>query len=193
MGRHKALPLHLLLTLFPKLYRNLFLQGVVPYNDFSLDYFFFSKKWVDTPTPKWVEIRILKDLSLKDNTHIFNKSPKTDLFMMKVLIIDDNFEFRQMVRLFIEDISEEIQELESGEKALESYSLFQPDWVLMDFQMKKVNGIQATKQIIAKYPKAKIVIVTGYNDWMLREKAEKAGVSGFILKENLMVLREILV
>lgn len=112
---------------------------------------------------------------------------------MKILIIEDNSQMREMIRHFVRDISNEIREEEDGIFALAAYKDFQPDWVLMDVQMKQMNGIQATKEIIAEYPNARIVIVTNYNDSMLRERAKEAGVSGFILKENLMVLREILV
>ena len=98
-----------------------------------------------------------------------------------------------MIRRFVRDLSDQIREEEDGESALSAYRDFQPDWVLMDFQMKEMNGIQATKEIIAEYPEAKIVIVTSHSNPALRKKAEKAGVSGYILKENLMVLREILV
>ena len=112
---------------------------------------------------------------------------------MKILIVEDSLQVRQMIRRFVRDLSDEIREEEDGESALDAYEEFQPDWVLMDFQMKEMNGIEATKEIIAKYPEAKIVIITSHNNPALRKKAKEAGVSGFILKENLMVLREILV
>ncbi len=111
---------------------------------------------------------------------------------MKALIVEDNIEVRQMIRLFIADIFDEIKDIEKGEDAFKTYSKFQPDWVLMDFQMQELNGIEATKQIIAKYPDAKIIMVTSHNDKLLREQATKAGVKGFILKENLEVLRDII-
>ena len=111
---------------------------------------------------------------------------------MKILIVEDNFEVRQMIRRFVKNIADEIVELDNGEDALETYIAHKPDWVLMDFQMGEVNGIQATKQIISKYPQAKIVIITSHKEVALRDKAKEAGVSGFILKENLSVLKDLL-
>ena len=58
--------------------------------------------------------------------------------------------------------------------------------------MKQMNGLEATKQIIGKYPEAKILLVTQYNDRELREAASEAGACGFVLKEDLAELRRFL-
>ncbi len=58
--------------------------------------------------------------------------------------------------------------------------------------MKQMNGLKATKQIIGKFPEAKILLVTQYNDGELREAATEAGACGFVLKENLAELRQFL-
>ena len=113
--------------------------------------------------------------------------------VMKILIVEDNLQVRRMICRFVREFSDEIREENDGVNALSAYRDFQPDWVLMDIQMKQMNGIEASKEIIAEYPKAKIVIVTSHNSPALREKAKEAGISGFILKENLSDLREILV
>ena len=112
---------------------------------------------------------------------------------MRVLIVDDNSEVRKVIHRYIAAISDEVMELDNGEEALDVYTEFKPDWVLMDFQMGEVNGIEATRLIISKFPEARIVIVTGHNETALRKKAKEAGVSGFVLKENLVVLRDILI
>ncbi len=112
---------------------------------------------------------------------------------MKVLIVDDSSQMRGMMRQFLPSDAGEICECEDGIDALEYYEKFLPDWVLMDWEMKQMNGFEATKQIVGKFPEAKIVLVTQYNDIELREAASEAGAFGFVLKEDLAELRRFLV
>jgi two-component system response regulator DegU len=111
---------------------------------------------------------------------------------MKVLIVDDSSPMRRMMRQFLPSNAGEICECEDGIDALEYYERFLPDWVLMDWEMKQMNGLEATKQIISKFPEAKILLVTQYNDRELRAAASEAGVCGFVLKEDLAELRRLL-
>jgi len=97
-----------------------------------------------------------------------------------------------MIRRFLDDLGAEINETDDGESALDAYRVFQPDWVLMDLHMKHTNGIVATERIKAAYPQANIVIVTNYDDDRLRERATAAGARGYVLKENLLALRSML-
>lgn len=111
---------------------------------------------------------------------------------LKLLIVDDKAEVRRMIRRFLVDLAAEINETEDGESAFDAYVVFQPDWVLMDIEMKHTNGITATERIRAAYPQANIVIVTSYDDDCLRERATAAGARGYVLKENLLALRSML-
>ncbi len=111
---------------------------------------------------------------------------------MKVLIVDDSSQMRSMMRQFLPASADEICECEDGIDALEFYEKFLPDWVLMDWEMKRMNGLKATRQIIGKYPNAKILLVTQYNKDELREAASEAGACGFVLKEDLAELRRLL-
>jgi two-component system response regulator DegU len=97
-----------------------------------------------------------------------------------------------MIRQFLSDLAAEISEADDGESALDAYAAFLPDWVLMDIEMKHTNGIVATERIRAAYPQARIVIVTNYDDENLRERATAAGACAYILKENLLALRSML-
>lgn len=111
---------------------------------------------------------------------------------LKLLIVDDKAQVRRMIRRFISDLATEISEADDGDSALEAYAAFLPDWVLMDIEMKHTNGIVATERIKAAYPQANIVIVTNYDDDSLRERATAAGACGYVLKENLLALRSLL-
>ena len=111
---------------------------------------------------------------------------------MKVLIVDDNSYVRQMVKNHLVGIADETFECEDGEDALDAYKEFHPDYVLMDWEMKRMDGLTATRNIISDYPDAKIVMITHYDDTELREAANEAGVKGFVTKDDLLTLRLIL-
>ena len=109
---------------------------------------------------------------------------------MKVLIVEDNAAVRRMIRLFIDDVADEIFECADGDEALAAYRAFHPDWVLLDIKMKRMNGIAAAAQIKGAFPDAQILVVTSFNDAGLRGLAAEVGVAGFVLKENLEELRD---
>lgn len=111
---------------------------------------------------------------------------------INILIVDDNPAVRTMTRFYLQDIANEIRECEDGADAFIAYSDFQPDWVLMDWQMTRMDGLSATRQIKFGFPDAKIVMVTNYDDAELRTAANEAGVCGFVSKDDLMSLRELL-
>ncbi|MDQ4121852.1 MAG: response regulator transcription factor [Acidobacteriota bacterium] len=109
----------------------------------------------------------------------------------KILIVDDNAEMRRMTRFFLTN-TYDFEECADGADALDCYEKTRPDWVLMDWEMKRMNGIEATRRIVEKYPEANVVIVTQYDDPELRGAALKAGARDFILKENLFDLRHLI-
>ncbi len=111
---------------------------------------------------------------------------------MKVLIVDDNEQARWMIKHYLCELSDEFRECEDGADALEAYAEFLPDWVLMDWEMKQINGLAATQNIIAEFPDAKILIVTNYDARDLRQAAKNAGAIDFILKDDLLMLRSFL-
>jgi two-component system response regulator DegU len=97
-----------------------------------------------------------------------------------------------MVKSLIGDMFELIIERGDGAEALPAYTKHGPDWVLMDINLPKVDGISATRQIIAAYPQARIMIVTNYDDTYLREAARSAGACEYVLKQDLIDIRRIL-
>ena len=119
-----------------------------------------------------------------------NKNSLSDA--MKILIVDDNFEMRRMTRDYLAEITAEFRECEDGVEALSAYTNFLPDWVLMDWEMKQMDGIAATKEILQAFPEAHILIFTQYDDDELRSEATEAGASGFVLKDDLMKLQSFL-
>jgi CheY-like chemotaxis protein len=110
---------------------------------------------------------------------------------MKILVVDDNLEMRQTIRSLLEGVSE-IYECSDGTEVLREYATVLPDWVLMDIRMKRMNGIAATKELLAQYPDARVVMLTQYNDQELKEAAKQAGACEYVGKENLIEVQNIL-
>lgn len=109
---------------------------------------------------------------------------------MKLLIVEDNPEMRRMLRRILTGVADEVTECEDGNAAHAAYQQMQPDWVLMDIEMKTLDGIAATRQIVATWPDARVVIVTNHDHQALRTAAAEAGACGYVLKENLLELRQ---
>jgi CheY-like chemotaxis protein len=112
---------------------------------------------------------------------------------MMILIVEDNEPMRQMIMKLVGDLTEAFTERTDGAQALEAYRQYRPNWVLMDIMMKEMDGLNATRQIKAAFPQARIIIVTGNDDARLREAADRVGACAYVNKENLLALRQILI
>ena len=77
-----------------------------------------------------------------------------------------------------------VGEASDGAEALAETTRLQPDVVLMDLVMPKVDGFEAIRQIRKQMPEAKILVLTMYSDRETIQKVMRLGVSGYILKDN---------
>lgn len=106
--------------------------------------------------------------------------------MIKVLLVDDH----EMVRLgvstylSIQPYIEVVGEASDGQEGVEKALSLRPDVILMDLVMDNMDGITATKEILAQWPQAKILIVTSYIDDEKVFPAIQAGASGYLLKTS---------
>jgi CheY-like chemotaxis protein len=113
---------------------------------------------------------------------------------MKIMIVDDHAGMRRLLGniltmagkdLLAGNDSLELVECESGEEAIEQYTKIRPDFVLMDFQLHSMNGIQATELILQSDAGAKIIFVTSYDSPAFRKKAGHLSALAFISKKDL--------
>jgi CheY-like chemotaxis protein len=104
---------------------------------------------------------------------------------MKILIVDDNPGMRRLLRRAVPDTASAIWECSDGADALAAYTERQPDVVLMDIRMPRMDGLAAAREICRFDPSARVVMVTDYDDEDLREAAREAGACGYALKQNL--------
>ena len=111
---------------------------------------------------------------------------------MKVLIIDDNEKVRLLLRDYLPTSVDEIYECADGSQAFAAYQKHRPDWVLMDIRMGGLDGLRTTEAIKQSHPDARVIIVTNYDDPAFRTEARRLGTDGYVLKENLAALRNIM-
>jgi two-component system, NarL family, response regulator DegU len=103
----------------------------------------------------------------------------------KIVIIDDHQLFREGVKriLDFEPSFEVVAEGDDGEDALAIVDAHKPDVVIMDINMPKVNGVEATKQLIEADAETKIIILSIHDDENYVTHALKTGARGYLLKE----------
>lgn len=105
--------------------------------------------------------------------------------MTKILIVDDHQLFREGVKriLAFEDSFEIVAEGDDGSEVFNLYEEHNPDVVLMDINMPRMNGIEATEQLMTKYPDAKVIVLSIHDDESYVSQALKTGALGYMLKE----------
>lgn len=105
---------------------------------------------------------------------------------IRIIIADDHKIVRNGLRSLIEkelDI-EVIAEADNGRNAVRISQELAPDVVIMDIAMPDLNGIEATRQIIAALPNTKVIALSMHADKRYVMEMLKAGASGYILKDN---------
>jgi DNA-binding NarL/FixJ family response regulator len=103
---------------------------------------------------------------------------------IRVLIADDHALFREGVRALLNAMPdiEVVGEASDGEAAINQMENTQPDVILMDINMPRLNGIEAMRLILKAHPNLGIIIVTMLEDDASVFAAMKAGARGYILK-----------
>ncbi|MEK6221836.1 MAG: response regulator transcription factor [Chloroflexota bacterium] len=103
---------------------------------------------------------------------------------IRVLIADDHTLFREGLAALLNSIPdiEVLAMVADGQSVIDVAENSKPDIILMDIQMPKVNGIEATRRIIEANPKIGIIIVTMFEDDESVFMAMRAGARGYILK-----------
>ena len=105
---------------------------------------------------------------------------------VRVLLVDDDDLMRAGLRsvLSSDDTVEVAGEAGDGGEALDRVRETQPDIVLMDIRMPGVDGISATREVLAGSPEVKVVVLTTFEDDDYIFDALSAGASGFLLKRT---------
>jgi len=103
-----------------------------------------------------------------------------------ILIVDDSETCRKVTRLFLESqLSLEVcGEAVDGVDAIEKAKALQPDLVVLDLAMPRMNGVEAASELRAMMPRVPIVLFTMYDDAVGRALAVTAGASRVVSKPD---------
>jgi DNA-binding NarL/FixJ family response regulator len=104
---------------------------------------------------------------------------------IRVVLVDDQELIREGLAIILDaqpDI-DIIGQAADGQEAVEVAAKLQPDVVLMDIRMPRLNGIKATRQIKDAYPEIQVLILTTYSEDELVFEGIRAGASGYLLKD----------
>lgn len=105
---------------------------------------------------------------------------------LRVLLADDQILFRQMM---VETLSEEpdievVGEAADGQEAFDLCRRLSPDILLLDISMPRMDGIEATRRIVAEMPAVKVVILTAFDEDLYIFDLIEAGATGYLLKDS---------
>ena len=105
---------------------------------------------------------------------------------IRVLVVDDQSMVRAGFGLLLADEPdiEVVAEAGTGLEAIVQAARFHPNVILMDIRMPELDGLEATRRILAADPAARILVLTTFNLDDYVYEALKAGASGFVLKDD---------
>ena len=107
--------------------------------------------------------------------------------MIRVVIADDHHLVRQGLRALLEN-SREVEvvgEASTGYEAVELAEKFQPDVVVMDLSMPRLDGVQAATRILDLHTPTEVVVVSMHADTAIVQNLVRRGVKGYLLKDAL--------
>ena len=105
---------------------------------------------------------------------------------IRVLVADDQWMVRDGFRMLLKNADgiEIVAEAENGLEAVEKVARFQPNVVLMDIRMPTLDGLEATRRILAADELVRVLILTTFDLDEYIYEALRAGASGFVLKDD---------
>jgi len=109
----------------------------------------------------------------------------TQVATARILVVDDQNLFRAgLVRLLEADSRVQVVgQAVDGLDVIKKVTSLKPDVILMDLKMPNLDGIEATRRVVAEHPEVKILILTTFDTDSYVLQALRAGASGYVLKD----------
>jgi DNA-binding NarL/FixJ family response regulator len=106
---------------------------------------------------------------------------------INIILVDDHAVVRAGVRRLLEQESsfDVIGEAESGEKAYQLFGELNPDVMVMDLSMPGMGGLESIRRILMRDEKARILVLSMYEDLSFANQALKLGAKGYLIKNTL--------
>jgi DNA-binding NarL/FixJ family response regulator len=116
---------------------------------------------------------------------VWDATPKTA--PVRILVVDDSKLMRRCLRTLLEqqDSWHVCGEASDGQEAIERSQQSAPDVIVLDFQMPKMNGLDAAKEIRKRSPEIPILMVTLHMSPQLEDQAKRVGIRGACDKGNI--------
>jgi DNA-binding NarL/FixJ family response regulator len=107
-----------------------------------------------------------------------------EMAKIRVLLADDHVLVRQGIRQFLEEAGdiEVVAEASDGDEALRLAEVHRPDLAVLDIRMPSGSGVEATRRIKERWPDARVLILTAYDDDPYVFALLQAGADGYVLK-----------
>ena len=107
--------------------------------------------------------------------------------MFRIFLVDDSAEVRAALTTALEQRSNwvVVGEAYNGRHALETFLDHAPHLTLMDFLMPEMNGLEAARHLVSRYPTVLILMITADPSLQLETEARKAGIRGVCAKSHL--------
>jgi len=106
--------------------------------------------------------------------------------MIRILIAEDHHMVRAGIRALLEKVGDMtiLGEASNGQEAMDMNEALNPDVLIMDIMMPRLNGIQAAEQLRSRKSRTKILLLSMYADEELVYQALQSGVNGYVLKSS---------
>ncbi|MBI2236325.1 MAG: response regulator [Magnetospirillum sp.] len=103
--------------------------------------------------------------------------------LLRVLVVDDSRVTVKKITAIFEQLGHQVVGVaRSGHEALEAYRTSNPDLVTMDITMPDVDGVEATRLVLAEFPAANVIMVTARGQERMVVDSLRAGAKGYVLK-----------
>jgi DNA-binding NarL/FixJ family response regulator len=102
----------------------------------------------------------------------------------RILLADDHLEMVEALRGILDELGEVVGTVTDGQALVEAAQRLEPDIIFSDISMPGLNGLDATRAILACLPQSKVIILTVHREQVYVSLALNAGARGYLLKRT---------